>query len=280
MKPFLGIDRTVNKKNEELNGRELLVQEPSAPLAQALELYGVHAGKVLEMAKLPAFFRVVQLLCGLCGLGIASGILKAEVSLSGGYHNAPWLFWTAGGCAIVWVVLWLWGRKRAKAILGDQEQTQAFSDFYGVAKAVYREMSVPEDAPEVDVLSFFYREEDGKIKIIKPKVQAQFQNMTYKIFSDERNLYLAYFEGKYAFPLASLEKREWVKKHIQLAGWDKEEPYNKGIYKKYKIVEDNDESIYCKGYEILIFTHNGTSWGIYFPEYEKHVLDAVLSEFM
>jgi len=37
MKPFLGIDLTTNKKNDQLNGNDFLAAKPSLALSQALE---------------------------------------------------------------------------------------------------------------------------------------------------------------------------------------------------------------------------------------------------
>ena len=53
MKPFLGIDLTTDKKNEQINGTEFLVQTPSAALANTLEDSSEKAEKTIETAKLP-----------------------------------------------------------------------------------------------------------------------------------------------------------------------------------------------------------------------------------
>lgn len=37
MKPFLGIDLTTDKKNEQFNGTEFLVMKPSSAMAQSFE---------------------------------------------------------------------------------------------------------------------------------------------------------------------------------------------------------------------------------------------------
>ena len=39
MKPFLGIDLTTDKKNEQFNGTEFLVMKPSSAMAQSFEQY-------------------------------------------------------------------------------------------------------------------------------------------------------------------------------------------------------------------------------------------------
>lgn len=274
MKPFLGIDLTLNKKNEQFNGVEFLVQKPSSALSKSLEASTDKAEKTIENSKLPLPLRIVQFICGIAALLIASGILKADVSLTEGYHNAPGLFWAAGVCAALWLILWLCSRQKAKTILDTDESTQTFSHLDGVANAVYAELAVPDDAKDIDVLSFFYKIKDGEIKVQEKGMQVfQYLNPVFKIFSDEGNLYLANLEGKYAFPLSSIVKMHTVKKHIRIAGWNKDEEFNKGIYKQYKLTTDNYGCIHCKQYYILEINHQGDSYGIYIPCYELPVLE-------
>lgn len=269
MKPFLGIDLTENKKNDSINGSEFLVKTPSDALTNTLEASSEKAEKTVEAAKLPLPFRIAQYVCGIAALLIAGSILKSDVSLTEGYHNAPWLFWATGICAIIWLILWLWSKHKAKAVLETDESAQTFSHMEGTASAIYQELSVPDDAKDVDVLLFFYKIKEGEIKVQTKNMQVfQYFNPEFKIFADDENLYLANLEGKYAFPLSSIVKIHTVKKHIRIAGWNKDENFNKGIYKQYKLTTDNYGCVHCKQYHILELNHQGESYGIYFPSYE------------
>lgn len=274
MKPFLGIDLTTNKKNEQFNGDEFLIQKPSVTLSESLEASTDKAERTIEKSKLPLPLRIVQFICGIAALLIAGGIFKADVSLAEGYHNAPWLFWAAGICAVLWMILWRYGNHKAKSILDTDESTQTFSHLDGVANAVYTELDVPEDAKDIDILSFFYKIKDGEIKVQEKGMQVfQYFNPEFKIFTDEENLYLANLEGKYAFPLSSIVKIHTVKKHIRIAGWNKDEKHNKGIYKQFKLTIDDYGCIHCKQYYILEITHQGDFYGIYIPCYELPTLE-------
>ena len=277
MKPFLGIDVTTDKKNEKMNGSEFLVQTPSSALTNSLQTSIEQAEQTIEKSKLPLLFRIIQSVCGVAALMISVGILKADVSVVEGYHNAPGLYWAAGICAVIWCGLWLWSRLKSKSVLQTEESTHSFSYLVGISDAIYKELAVPDDAKDVDLLSFFYKVTDGEIKVYEKGMQlAQYFNPEYKVFADAENIYFANLEGKYAIPLKSIVKLHTVKKHIRIEGWNKEEGHNKGIYKQYKLTPDDNGCIHCKCYHILEFSQGGENWGIYIPSYEQSVFDELI----
>lgn len=267
MKPFLAIDLTNDKNNEQTNGREFLVQTPSAALENALEKSTEKAENTVERSKLPLAFRIAQYICGFGALIIGLGILKSDVDFVEGYHNAPELHWIGAICAVVWLLLWVWGKVKSKSVLEAEESTQTLSHWERIEEAVYNELSVPADAKTADVLMFFYKMKNGELKV-QEKGIVQYINPEFKLFADEQNLYLANLEGKYAFPLSSIVKIHTVKKHIRIMSWNKEEAFNKGVYKSYKLTTDNYGCIHCKEYHIVEVAHNGETYGIYIPCYE------------
>lgn len=279
MKPFLGVDLTTDKKNEQINGTEFLIQKPSAALENALNASSEKAETTLETSKLPKALRIVQYLCGLTGLLMATSILKADVSFAQAYQNAPWAFWAAGICLPIWLILWIWSKCKSKTVLETEESTQTFSHLEGTTSAIYQELSVPGDAKTIDILFFFYKIKDGEIKVQEKGLQiAQYMNCEFKIFADDENLYLANLEGKYAFPLSSIRKIHTVKKHIRIAGWNKDEQFNKGIYKQYKLTTDNFGCIHCRQYHILEINRLDGSCGIYIPCYELPTLEEITQQ--
>ena len=275
MKPFLGVDQTTDKKNEQFNGSEFLVQTLSAPLTEALAASSEKAEQTIEKSKLPLPLRIIQYACGVASLVIISGILKSDVSFAQGYQNTPVLYWVAGICAVVWLILWLCGKHKSKAVLGTDESEQTFAYLDGVTDAAYAELGVPADAETVDVLAFFYKVKDDDIRICE-KGMAQYLNPEFRAFADSENLYLVNLDGKYAFPLTSVVQLHTVNKHIRIAGWNKDEKFNKGIYKQYKLTNDKHGCIHCRCYHILEINHNNEAWGIYIPSYELPVFEKLL----
>lgn len=276
MKPFLGIDLTYNKKNEQTNGADLLCCKPSAALAQALDAATGKAQSSVEKSMLPPVFRVIQWVCGIGGLAIASGIIKGlgEVTVKQAYQNAPYLFWVAGGCLAIWGTLKLLGTHKAKTVLGNEESISAFSNYEGICNAIYTELSVPADAQEMDIIVFRYKEKDNEIKpVMKGMENTPYYNLSFKVFSDAENLYVANLEGKYAIPLNAIQTIRTENKRIALLSWNKEEHFSEGRYKPYKLTANNYGNVFCKPYHILEFIHNDETWGIWFPAYELPILE-------
>lgn len=276
MKPFLGIDLTTDKKNEQFNGAEFLVMKPSSAMAQSFEQSSKKAEETIERSKLPLPLRITQLICGSLGAISAAGIIRGlgTVSLSQVYKNAPWVFWLGGICLFVWGILKTISTLKEKTVLGTEESSHTLTNLEKTCAAVYSEMSVPSEAKEVDILSFLYKIKNNKIKVCERGMQiAPYLNPVLKIFSDSENLYIANLEGKYAFPLSSLVSIHTAKKRIRIAGWNKEIGFKQGEYKQYKLERNNIGNIFCKNYYILEVYHDSVSYGIYIPCYELPIFE-------
>ncbi len=272
MKPFLGIDLTENKDNEILNGDAFITQKTSENNAQALEKALNDNLGLISKAKLPLILRIIKGVCCFIGLVLAGGTVKAwdeETSFLQMYENVPWVFWICGVCLAIWGVLELMARKKAKEILLSDEGNHTKNNLDTIIKNIYTELGVPSDAPETDILSFGYKIKDGEVH---PKARVfeatPFTNLIYKVYSDGENLQLVNCEARYTIPLSELRAIRTVKKRIMLSDWNKDEKYNKGIYKEYKLSVDKDNNVYAKPYHFLELEHNGEVYGIYFPCYE------------
>ncbi len=281
MKPFLGIDLTTNKKNEQINGDEFIVAKPDSSLSQSLESSSENVAETIEKSKLPLPIRIGHWICGTVGALVAFGILKAlsgedSVTLDEAYQNASWLFWLGGACLFAWAILKLIILRKEKNVLGTEESSQVFNHLDKTCDAILADLKVPQNSKEIDILSFFYKLKGEEIKVCEKGLQiAPYINPIFHIFADSENLYLANLEGKYAIPLSAIKCIKSIKKTIRIMEWNKDEEFNKGIYKQYKLSEDNYGCIICKSYHILEFKHNNDLWGIYIPCYELPVIEEI-----
>lgn len=280
MKPFLGVDLTSDRGNEQPNGDEFIVARPSPAMTQAVEASAGRAEETLERSRLPLVLRMVKAICevavALVGIGVFRALTRHDgLTFAQVYANAPALLWCAGICAVVWGVLAIMSLKKGKAVLETDESALVFSNFEGICAAVFDELDVPNSAKDTDLMVFGYKEKNGKIKPYEGMKFTAYTNPMYKLFSDSENLYIANLERKYAFPLSSLTAIHTVKKNIRLPEWNKDEEYNKGAYKQYKINTDRYGLICCKKYHILELNFGSEQWGIYFPNYELPTFEEV-----
>lgn len=279
MKPFLGIDLTTDKKNEKSNGEEFLVAVPSSAITQSFERFSDKAEEAIDKSKLPLPLRIGQFVFGIAGAIIALGIFKAvtkneDISIALAYRNAPWMFWIGGICIVAWGILKFLSVRKAKNTFESEETQQTISSLGSVGNEIFSELAVPSDAKDIDILSFFYKIKNNEIKACEKGMQiTPYFNPVFKIFADSENLYIANYEGKYAFPLSALTAIRTVKKHVSVPEWNKDEDYNKGIYKQFKLKQDDYDCIHCKNYHILEINYKNEVWGLYFPNYELPIFE-------
>ena len=275
MKPIFGTDLTTDKRNEKDNSAVFVAQTPSAAMAGALEGSKARAAETLKKSQLPKGLGILKKWVGFAALLIVLSIFRAftknlgELSFETAYENAGWLFWLAGGCILVWLALALWSKRRSQTVLGQEESTQALIHLENTVKAVYNELGVPENARDVDVLKFFYKVKKRETKVWEKAMKIGWcYNFEFKLFADSENIYLASRRNKYAFPLSCIKGIRTVEKRISMIGWNKEESFDRGIYKPYKMVAGGTGRIYCKQYCILELEYQGETYGLYFPAYE------------
>lgn len=264
MKPFLGIDRTFDKRNQQKNGECFLIQKPIEVLEKHLNNSTEKADKLIKKSQIPLFFRIIQGIAGLSGLMLVSGILGADVSLKEAYGNAPWMFFVALICVVVWFVLWFWGKSKEISISKTDECEQTVANLESVIKAIRNDLAVPREAKKVDVLSLLYKIKNGQVKFW---TDTENESPEFELFADKEYLYLANITGKYAFPLSSLVKIHQVKEKVLINPWNKEERYDSEMYKQYKMSE-TAFGVYCPSCFMLEVHYEDDVYGIYFPSYE------------
>lgn len=281
MKPFVGIDITENKKNEKINGEEFIVDSVSQIQKNNFDDAQQDALELVEESKLPLVLRIIQGACGLVGLMLLSGVLRAftdedSVSFAEGYQNAPWLFWLCGVCLAVWGILKALSVKKEKETIYAEKGENVAGKLESISKNIYAELGVPPHAEMVDILSFAYKMKDGEPKAKEMGLSTTpYINTEVKAFVEEDKLILVDLEHKYAFPLNSLQAIRTVKKSIMVPFWNKEEAPKEEKYKEYKLRVDDHGCVYLKPYHILEILKDNELWGIYFPCYEIKVFESL-----
>ena len=201
----------------------------------------------------------------------APGSVRPNAPIHSPEHT-PWLYWSATICGIIGFTLSILDKRKRNQSLPSSERL--LIEFRNNINDIYKFLSIPDSAEEIDILSFTYTTKNGKVKLVKNTLPVyQFSNCIFKIYSDTNNLYLTCLKGTYAFPLSSLTAIQIIKKRIRIMEWHKEIPYNKGVYKQFHLSSDYYGCIHCNSYYILELAHCGISYGIYIPCYEISILE-------
>ncbi len=281
MKPFRGFNLSENKKDPKANGYEFIVQAPSPELLSALQRSKGKLDTAEKKAKLPLILRIVEWITAIAGVAILLGIFKATtdedpVPFSKILNEMPELI--VAGLVLVAIALLIqfFEKRRENSVYTSDENNLTLSHLVSSVDTIFSDLGVPENAREVDILSFLYKDKEGEAKLtVKAKQNFMFLNQSFKIFADPKTFYLVNIEGKFAFSRRDVKAIRTVSKRATLNEWNKDYPFDDERYKKYKIVMDQYGVIYVKNYYILELDIDGQIWGIYFPPYELPLFEAL-----
>lgn len=278
MKPFYGIDRTENRKNTFREGDCFIAASTSRAVSSAMERAAEGAAVQLRKSKLPFPLGGIRTVCGWAAALLLFSIIRAlrSVTLLDGYENAPFLFWLTGICGAVWLVLTIIGAVIRKNVQATEDFTVAVKRMEDQVDAAFRELGVPADAKDVDVIAISHRWKNGKLKPVAYGLETSERTTEpFKVFLREDRLCFATPEHRYEFRLSELQVLHSVKKHIYSKGWNKEEDYDEGFYKPYKLTVDNYGRIHMRSYGLLELEREGIRWAIWLPPYELNYISAL-----
>lgn len=278
MKPFYGIDRTTLKKNIFHEGDCFIAASVSDMTRQSYERALQSAAKELEATKLNPVLRGLKTVCSWITLfGFLSTIRALRnVTMAEAFENAPFIFWLMGGCGVVWLVLTILTNRKAKNVMEGEGFGQSTRRLEGEIDRVFRELQVPEDAKQVDVVQLTYRWKNGTVKISTTGSETTpYTNVSLRVFRREDVLCLADLENRYELPISAMRRLKMVKKPLVIQGWNKEERLNDPFYKPYKLTMDNYERVHTKSYGLLELNHDGVDWALWLPPYELNYISAL-----
>ena len=278
MKPFYGIDRTTLKKNTFHEGDCFIAATVSDMTRQSYVRALQSAAKELEATKLNPVLRGLKTVCSWITLIVFIGTIRAlrNVTIAEAFENAPFIFWLMGGCGVVWLVLTILTNRKAKNVMAGEDFNMSTRRLEGEIDRVYRELQVPEDAKEVDVVQLTYRWKNGTVKISTTGSETTpYTNVSLRVFRREDVLCLADLENRYELPISAMRRLKMVKKPLVIQGWNKEEKLNDPFYKPYKLTMDNYERVHTKSYGLLELNHDGVDWALWLPPYELNYISAL-----
>ena len=268
IKPIFGFDLTDNKDSQTYYGDLFISKRLDESISRALTERAEELQQTVKASKLPMFLTVIQYLGLLFGIMVIGPMFAVKGGFSQAIKNAPVLCYTAIFFLVFSAILWVISKQKEKRVLKEQNADAKLEFLKECAQTAYNSLGVPADARETDLLMFSFTFKDGKMKIHTPSMATTpFYNHMFKVYREGEDLKIADVETVYSIPLDTVKAIRKINKTALLPNWNKEEPFNRGEYKKYKLAS-NSYGVSSKPYYVLEFEHGGELYGAYFPCFE------------
>ena len=279
MKNIFGINVTEDRANTGFDGRVFHKRTVSSRSSDALDAAEELAMEAERTLKLPLWLRAVKSVSGFLALIAAIAIIQGlldSVSIAQAYQNAPELFHMAAVSFVLWLALFVAARKKMKSVMESDDYERKASRIGGALDSVARELDIPPDAKDIDILSFRYKMKKGKEKVVAGAFET-YINLNCVAYVRDGFLHIVVsMRDEFVIPLTGFTGIERVNKKIPIpiSHWNKETPFDKGEYKKYKM-KANDFYIFFKPYYDFLIRHNGYDYKFSIPPYELDALSSL-----
>ncbi len=251
MTNFFGLNITKGQEGTELDGAAFQTAAAPPELEAEFTRLQTQDEQFKKQAALPMPLSILKFLCWFGWVIILASILKSDVSLAEGYHNAPAVFWICAICFIVWLILFLYGKKRMKKVEKTPDLAEHFQDSDELIARLRQSLGIPFAAKEIDVLAERYVMHDGKPKH-KSSGMVDYINLNMSAYTEKGNLCLADIHQRWEIPLTSIRSMTLVKKRVSFPEWHKDEPIGSAKYKPYKVTNNNYGHYFAHYYRIEI----------------------------
>ena len=197
------------------------------------------------------------------------------------FARVPWLIIGAAVglvvCAGTCIFIWLRMRRvqDSPAMKYVEERVEKFL-------AESREaLGVPETAEKCDVLVFPYRvSKSGKVRIANVMLGKTYVNREFHVFREGDALCLADNDTVHKIPFDRMSRLVCINKRISMLGWNKEEKFNKGRYKQYRIRMNgnNNNQYFVKPY-LSLQIMGSEEYELLFPGYETETVQRLTGKY-
>jgi hypothetical protein len=264
---------SINLDDESVIDTEAFVlRRENSALSAKREQLSEELTKTLHKTVKKSLLRLLPTLLG-CGLGVLLGSVAFETFESNEVFPAI-LGVIAGFLFVGGIVYGVINGKKQKANEDkpDEGMEELDKKYEAFNAEVKRELGIPEDAPQVDILTYMYSPEDKTTKTV-------YSGDTTNVFIEDGKLCFWYGEAVIGFPMSEIEALVKVNEPITFDSWMPDAPHDSLKYAQYDIEKkevDYDEQYTMKGYYSLRLTHEGEPFELLFPLFDAEKLLALL----
>ena len=280
MKYIFGINVTDDVNNEKLDGEPLIEKEADEEQIGLLTELTELEEKINSYAPKPDRSKPIGKLCGLWAVVAAAFVIIQLAKGLASIGDKPVIFGIVlavvlGGVFVYNVLI----KKAPEAPKIPEEESAQYKTMTAKAdENAKKQFAIPDDAVNMDVLSFMYTEKDGKFKVYSKLGISIFLNNPKKVFIRDGKMYFADLTTLFAIPTDGIGGLQLVEKNVNLPWWNKENAYNSAKYAEYKIRPNNIGTLSVKNYYAISVKANGEDYTLCIPPYEKDVFEKLVEK--
>ncbi|MDD4125903.1 MAG: hypothetical protein PHW77_09310 [Eubacteriales bacterium] len=271
MKNIFGINVTENRKNTEFDGAEFITKRVSETRETKINDAMSGIKKFAKKASLPVWLTVVKYTAAaVIFISVISCLVRIDkIRLSAVYETVPALVYANAISLILFVILVIVGYIKRKSVYRRDDLTVLIQDARCEAAVSRRELEIPGNSVEIDVMMFRYKEKQGRMKISNPFLTYyKYTNFSPYVFLRDDCLCFATLAMVMSFPLDSIKKIRKINKEASLSSWNKDESCDSKKYKKYKIKANSYGVFKIKEFYALTIEKDGEKYELFIPGYD------------
>ena len=273
MKNAFSLNVTTNENGAE----KFRVKKLSEELARRKEQSDKTVSEIERAASIPRWLQYVAIILGGIGILAIAGFLEAtsDADFITAYKNAGWILYAGGASILAALVIFIVWTYKNKTTMNSPVARDAIAESKRLVSRCYEDLNVPFEANDIDIFCEAFKTKNGKTK--KAGFYFKYLNVACKIYRDGDNLYIAYTDGVYAFPIPNFTGIAAVKKNAYFLGWNKLQPYNKPPYRQYRVRRNDYGALLVKPYYSVRFTAFNEEYEIVIPSYEFDTLQKYIT---
>lgn len=274
MKYIFGVNIGDHKDNNIIDGQIFLNRSLPYSYCQAIDHCEYMKCNAKIKTSLPVFLEVLKYISFALACFILCPIIEtaAEIGIIQAYDNEPLLFYIVAVMILISFILYM-VEKSKKKYYTTEEYSQSESYINQVQEKILDFFQIPQDAPLLEVLVFDYKMVNDKL-IVKERSNPvglgsiKYLNLEVYCYVKGGSLILTDLIEEWCIPLYCFTGIRKINKKIYVPQWLKEEPYDKGEYKKYKLIPNQLGYIFFKPYFSIELSYQGEPYELLIPPYE------------
>ncbi len=265
-------------RNTEVDGEEVIERfidrKISDEKGKKLTEEGNYFDNANRKARFPFILDILFFIAIAAFIMIAFGIINKVIqdrTFNIVLNQSLVLFIIEGVLLVFIICMFVLKRVKVKKVVNSDEYKNKIDQYRTIEKECLEELNIPLDSPHVDVLFSFYKIKDNRMVNAFPSGVADYAVFNLNIFKEDNCLCLGDFTIVVKIPLNSIKTIQLESAKYRFYGWNKDIPYNKGEYAKYKIKSNNLVYKMDKYYS-LEFEKGNKTYEIFFPEYDGQIV--------